>query len=85
MNLRELRLKTGLTQAEVAKELNVNQSAVHLWETGRTRIARKHHENLARLYGVTVPELFTGGEEHAESGSEADAGLHADGEDSGGN
>lgn len=73
MRLKELRLKAGLTQAEVAKELNVNQSAVHLWETGRTRIARKHHENLARLYGVTVSELFTGGDEHAEGGGKADA------------
>lgn len=73
MNLRELRLKTGLTQAEVAKELNVNQSAVHLWETGRTRIARKHHKGLARLYKVTVEELFAGGEEHAEGSGEADA------------
>ena len=65
MNLRELRLKAGLTQAEVAKELNVNQSAVHLWETGRTRIARKHHENLAKLYKVTVSELFAGGDGNA--------------------
>lgn len=66
MRLKELRLKAGLTQAEVAKELNVNQSAVHLWETGRTRIARKHHENLARLYGVTVEELFAECEGHSE-------------------
>ena len=73
MRLKELRLKAGLTQDEVAKKMNVDQSAVHLWETGKIRIARKHHENLARLYGVTVSELFTGGDEHAESGSEADA------------
>lgn len=73
MRLKELRLKAGLTQAEVAKELNVNQSAVHLWETGKIRIARKHHKKLARLYKVKVEELFAGGEEHAESSSEADA------------
>lgn len=66
MNLRELRLKTGLTQAEVAKELNVNQSAVHLWETGKIRIARKHHKKLARLYKVTVEELFAECEGHSE-------------------
>ena len=73
MRLKELRLKAGLTQDEVAKKMNVDQSAVHLWETGKIRSARKHHKKLARLYGVTVPELFTGGEEHAEGGSEADA------------
>lgn len=73
LNLKELRLNAGLTQAEVAKKMHVSQAAVHRWETGDTRIARKHHKGLARLYKVTVPELFTGGDEHAESGSEADA------------
>lgn len=66
MRLKELRLKAGLTQAEVAKELNVNQSAVHLWETGKIRIARKHHKKLARLYKVTVEELFAECEGHSE-------------------
>ena len=57
MNLKELRLKAGLTQAEVARQLNVSQVAVHRWETGDTRIARKHHEQLARLYDVPVEKV----------------------------
>lgn len=73
MNLKELRLAAGLTQAEVAKKLNVNQAAVSWWEAGKTRIARKHHKKLARLYHVTVPELFAGGEANAEGSGEADA------------
>ena len=66
MRLKELRLKAGLTQDEVAKKMNVDQSAVHLWETGKTHIARKHHKRLARLYKCTIEELFTECEEHAE-------------------
>lgn len=73
LNLKELRLNAGLTQAEVAKKMHVSQAAVHRWEAGDTRIARKHHKGLARLYKVKVEELFTGGEEHAEGSGEADA------------
>lgn len=73
LNLKELRLNAGLTQAEVAKKMHVSQAAVHRWETGDTRIARKHHKGLARLYKVKVEELFAGGDEHTEGGSEADA------------
>lgn len=58
MSLKELRLNAGLTQEAVAKRLNVSQTAVHRWETGNTRIARKHHKKLAKLYGVTVEELM---------------------------
>lgn len=83
LRLKELRLKAGLTQDEVAKKMNVDQSAVHLWETGKIRIARKHHKRLAKLYKCTVDELFAGGEEHAEGGGKADAGLHVGGENSG--
>lgn len=58
MNLKELRLNAGLTQEAVAKRCNVCQSAVHRWETGNTRIAKKHHKKLAKLYGCTVEELL---------------------------
>lgn len=70
LNLKELRLNAGLTQAEVAKKMHVSQAAVHRWETGNTRIARKHHKGLARLYKCTIDELFAGGEEDAKTGSQ---------------
>ena len=56
--MKELRLNAGLTQEAVAKRMNVSQVAVHRWETGNTRIARKRHKKLAKLYGVTVEELM---------------------------
>ena len=70
LNLKELRLNAGLTQAEVAKKMHVSQAAVHRWEAGDTRIARKHHKGLARLYKCTIDELFAGGEEDAKTGSQ---------------
>ena len=65
--MKELRLNAGLTQEAVAKRMNVTQVAVHRWETGNTRIARKHHKKLAKLYGVTVDELLREDEKNAES------------------
>lgn len=56
--LRELRKKAGLTQAQVAKKLDVDQSAVSWWESGVNFPCRKYRKKLARLFGITVEELL---------------------------
>lgn len=56
--LRELRERSGLTRAQVAKKLNVDLSCVTHWELGDWRPLRKYHKKLAKMYGVTVDELF---------------------------
>lgn len=58
MTLRELRERSGLTRAQVAKKLNVDLSCVTHWELSDWRPARKYHKKLAKMYGVTVDELF---------------------------
>ena len=58
MALRELRECSGLTRAQVAKKLNVDLSCVTHWELGDWRPLRKYHKKLAKMYGVTVDELF---------------------------
>lgn len=58
MTLKELRKRSGLTQAQVGEKLNVNQSAVSWWETGKWPPLRKYHKKLAKIYGVTVDELL---------------------------
>lgn len=37
MRLKELRIKAGLSQSDLAKKLNVHQTAVSQWETGKKR------------------------------------------------
>lgn len=56
--IREYRKRAGLTQAELAKRMDVDQSAVSLWESGKTRPLRKLHQRLAEVLGCTVEELF---------------------------
>ena len=66
MNLREYREKAGLRQVDVAKRLNVDQTAISKWESGDNRISRKYHKKLAKLYGVTVDELLSEAEESTQ-------------------
>lgn len=52
------RERAGLTQAEVAKTVGVDQSAVSLWERGKTSPRAALLPELARLYGCTVDDLL---------------------------
>ena len=57
MQLKELRLATGLRQIDVAEALVVDQAAVSKWESGETRPSRKYHEKLACLYRVPLEQI----------------------------
>lgn len=59
--MKELRLKAGLTQEQVAKIIEVDQTAVSNWELNKYIPIRKYRKKLAKLYGCTVDELITGG------------------------
>lgn len=58
MTLKEYRERAGLKQIDVAKKLDVDQSTVSGWESGRAVPFKKYHKRIARLYGATVEELF---------------------------
>ena len=60
--MREYRKRARLSQADVAKIMNVDQSAVSLWENGVNRPCRKYWAKLAKVYGVPESELFKEGE-----------------------
>lgn len=52
-----LRMRAGLTQRQVAKQLGINQSAVTHWECGISFPSVTKLPKLAELYGCTVDEL----------------------------
>lgn len=60
MTFFQARQKAGLTQSQVAKALGVDQSAVCLWETGKTSPRAATLFKIAKLYGCTVDELLKG-------------------------
>ena len=57
LNLKDLRKAANLTQPEVARALDINQSAVSHWERGDTGICRKYRKRLCVLYDCTEEEL----------------------------
>ena len=58
MNIKNIREQAGLTQVEVAKALNVSQSAVAAWETGRTLPRADKLIDIAKLLNCTIEELL---------------------------
>ena len=58
MNFCEMRKAARLTQEDVAKKLDVTQSAVSKWERGASRPLKKYQKKLAKLFGCTIEELM---------------------------
>ena len=58
MSFQSARKNAGLTQKQVAEAVGVDQSAVCLWETGRTAPRAALLLVLSKPYGVTVDELL---------------------------
>lgn len=53
-NIRTLRKKHGLTQAELAQKLNVHQTAVSQWEKGRTAPDIEQIKELSNIFEVPL-------------------------------
>lgn len=58
--LKELRLQKGLTQLQLAEQLNVSNRSVSRWETGRTLPDISMMIELANFYEVDISEIIYG-------------------------
>lgn len=52
------REQANITQAELARELDITQGAVSQWETGVTKPSIDLMFKIAKLFGCTVEELY---------------------------
>lgn len=57
-NLKEYRLKKGLTQYDAAKMLDITVTYVSLLERGERNPSFALLKKLAELYGTTIDQLF---------------------------
>lgn len=57
-NLVRLRKLRGLSQQEVAEELDVTRQSISQWEAGRTFPSMQKQIALSQLYGVPLEELY---------------------------
>lgn len=58
--IRELRLKKGMTQLQLARKLHVSDKAVSKWETGKGYPDITLLEPIAEAFGVSLTELLSG-------------------------
>lgn len=56
--IKELREDNDLTQAQVAKQLNISRTSYGHYETGRREISIEALKKLAKLYHVSVDYLI---------------------------
>lgn len=56
--LKELRLDKGLSQMQLAKELNLSQSAVAKWELGKTEPTATAIIAVANYFNVSIDYLL---------------------------
>jgi len=56
--MRELRRKKGLTQLQLAEMLNVNETAVQHWESGRNQTDFETLVRIADFFDVTIDYLL---------------------------
>ena len=63
MSFSAARKIAGLTQEDVAKELNISGAAVCQWENGKTVPDARKLPQIAKLYGCSVDELLAEDEE----------------------
>lgn len=57
MTLKAARVNVGLTQADVAKALNVNVKTVCSWETGKSFPSVDRLEEICALYNCSYDDL----------------------------
>lgn len=57
-NIRNLRIKMGLTQSDVAKTFGITRAAVGRWETGKAQPRTELLMDLAYLYNCRIDDLF---------------------------
>lgn len=56
-HVRQLREKSGLSQTDVAKKIEVTQPCVSSWELNSTWLPVINAVKLAKLYGTTVEDI----------------------------
>lgn len=58
ISIRTQRKAKGWTQKELAEKLNVDQSAITLWEKQRNGVRMKYLLEMAKIFGCTIDDLL---------------------------
>lgn len=58
MNFKNLRIRAGLLQEDVAAAMNIDRSSVAKWESGEVKPRADKLPALAKLFGCTIDDLL---------------------------
>lgn len=58
ISLKAARVNAGLTQREVAKEMNCSRETILAWESGRTELKASQLQQLSALYKTPIDLIF---------------------------
>lgn len=61
VRVRNLRRRLKLTQAQLAKDLGLEQASISRWETGERTPDLRHIMRLSERLGTTIETLVSGG------------------------
>ena len=57
-NLKALRLEKGLTQPQLAKDLNVSKGMISFWENGVYEPTATNIINVAKYFNISIDDLL---------------------------
>lgn len=58
VKIKEIRVRTGLLQRDVAQKLNIDRSTVAKWEAGEANPSVNNLVKLAEIFDCTVDEIL---------------------------
>lgn len=58
MNIKEMRIKKNMSQKELSEKMEVGQSTVAMWETGKISPTADKLPKLAKVLGCRIDDLF---------------------------
>lgn len=57
-NLKEILYSKGMTQEDLAKEINVNQETISRWVNGRHKPRAKHLKQISEVLDIEIKDLL---------------------------
>lgn len=58
MGIKKYREAAGMNQKDLADKLNVNQTAVSMWETGKVTPRYDKLAKMAQMFGCSIEDLM---------------------------
>ncbi|MFG2072927.1 helix-turn-helix domain-containing protein [Nonomuraea maritima] len=58
IDFHRLRMSHGFTRPDVSQALNIDHAAVWRWDTGKQQPSTQVLPDLAKLFGVSIEELY---------------------------